>query len=969
MRAPSAQPDTPATGARPTTAELHTPASIAVDPNGNLLIADSLNSAVRLVNATTGDISTIAGQGPSHAGYSGDGGAATTADLDEPGDIAVDPLGNVYISDTLNGRVREVSGVTGDISTVAGTGAASVSDNGGSATEAGVPGPIGIGVSATGHFVLAETFQEVVRGVNDAHPGSPTAMSLPNTTSDTSHVWSYRYDAEGNVISSTDHYGDTTAIGYNGQGLPVITVPPNGTAASDPYTYATTTTYDALGDVTSSTSPPTSAAPAGVTTTSTYNHDQKATKVVNNAGNTTTSTYDATDRLCWTIAKSEASPTCGSPPSGATVYGYDSHGNVDSVTNGDTKTIALAHTDPAYPTKVTKQTRPDGSNSTTYSYDADGNLTKTTDALGNVVSDGYDADNRPWYVYAGTTSAACGSAPGGAITYSYNTNGQRSQMVDASGTTTYTYDNAGRVASVQLVSGSTTFTTGYKYNDAGDPTCIAYPLAASSCGSSASRTNPIVQRGYDDADRLVSVADWLGNTTDFTLNANGATTKVTYPTGTGGTGLKATATLSYATTGALASDDLSAPGSTATSIAVTRNTLGLITSETTGPSAATYQAGTNRLTSMGSSGPTFGYDTAGQLCWSDSASGSGTCGSPPSGSGVTTYTYDSGGDGQLTKTNSGSGGSTITSFQDNADGERCWGTHTGTSSAACSAPPTTSSTYGWNGLGELCYTATSASGSCSSPPSGATTYTYNGNGLRATLTPVSGTPLRFLWDTVTNGATTPELLSDATTAYIYGPNLMGQGSAPIEQIALPLSTGNPSYLFSDPQGVNTLFSPSGTKENGYTYTTYGKRTAMATPTGATPFGFQGGYSDASGLEYLVHRYYTPKVGQFLSVDPTVLKTVQAYAFARDDPVNQTDPNGRCSGGCPGFKTFGDRVFATAFSVFAGIASAVAIFGVFSAVEVIPTIVAIVAAALAFGSAAYGTYEAACKTGYVTPHYL
>jgi RHS repeat-associated protein len=166
--------------------------------------------------------------------------------------------------------------------------------------------------------------------------------------------------------------------------------------------------------------------------------------------------------------------------------------------------------------------------------------------------------------------------------------------------------------------------------------------------------------------------------------------------------------------------------------------------------------------------------------------------------------------------------------------------------------------------------------------------------MRTMLTPAAGTPQRFVWDTVTNGSTVPQLLSDSTTAYIYGPNTNGAGSAPIEQIAMPLATGAPSYLFSDPQGVRTLFSTTGAKENGYTYSAYGERATGATPTGSTPFGFEGGYTDPSGLEYLVHRYYTPKVGQFLSVDPTVLRTVQAYAYANDDPVNMSDASGMCS---------------------------------------------------------------------------
>jgi trimeric autotransporter adhesin len=116
-------------GGLATSAEIAYPPGMAVDSFGNIYIADTANNRIRKVTASTGDISTVAGNGT--AGYSGDGGLATSAKLNWPESVAVDTSGNLYIADTDNNRVRKVTASTGYISTVAGTGAAGDSGNGG----------------------------------------------------------------------------------------------------------------------------------------------------------------------------------------------------------------------------------------------------------------------------------------------------------------------------------------------------------------------------------------------------------------------------------------------------------------------------------------------------------------------------------------------------------------------------------------------------------------------------------------------------------------------------------------------------------------------------------------------------------------------------------------------------------------------------------------------------------------------
>jgi hypothetical protein len=165
------------------TATLRYPGGAAFDQAGNLVVADSGNDAVRVVAAatgtfygqamTTGDIYTVAGTG--HAGFSGDGGPATAAQLNQARSVAVDGAGNLVIADTRNNRVRVVAAsagtfygqamAAGDIYTVAGTGEHGDSGNRGPATAARLTGPAGVAVDAAGNLVIADTGNSRIRVV------------------------------------------------------------------------------------------------------------------------------------------------------------------------------------------------------------------------------------------------------------------------------------------------------------------------------------------------------------------------------------------------------------------------------------------------------------------------------------------------------------------------------------------------------------------------------------------------------------------------------------------------------------------------------------------------------------------------------------------------------------------------------------------------------------------------------------
>lgn len=150
-------------GGQATTAELNGPFNLCVDNSGNLLIPDRNNERVRMVNAS-GIISTIAGNGV--LGYSGDGGPATAAELYWPEDVATDVSGNLYITDHKNSVIRKVN-TSGIITTIAGKGGVhGYSGDGGQATAAELYTPIALTVDASGNIYITDAANYVIRRIN-----------------------------------------------------------------------------------------------------------------------------------------------------------------------------------------------------------------------------------------------------------------------------------------------------------------------------------------------------------------------------------------------------------------------------------------------------------------------------------------------------------------------------------------------------------------------------------------------------------------------------------------------------------------------------------------------------------------------------------------------------------------------------------------------------------------------------------
>ena len=149
-------------GAVATAAALYRPVGVTIDAAGNIYIADTGNNRIRLV--TDGVIYTIVGTGI--VGNSGDGGQATAATLHNPYGVAVDSYGNVYVSDNLNNRIREVAAGVEIITTIAGNGLGSYLGDGWVPTSAEFHNPYGIAIDANGTIYVADCNNERIRRFN-----------------------------------------------------------------------------------------------------------------------------------------------------------------------------------------------------------------------------------------------------------------------------------------------------------------------------------------------------------------------------------------------------------------------------------------------------------------------------------------------------------------------------------------------------------------------------------------------------------------------------------------------------------------------------------------------------------------------------------------------------------------------------------------------------------------------------------
>lgn len=189
--APSACGD----GGAATSAQLNVPSGVAVDGSGNIYIADTFDNRIREVVASSGVIQAFAGTGTACSGSScGDGGAATSAKLNYPIGVAVDGNGNVFIGDAKDAVVREVTAFDGHIQTVAGSYKRGFSGDGGAATSARLAGPYGVAFDASGNLLISDSPGWRIRKVTNvagtdftitASALSPASVSAGGTSTST----------------------------------------------------------------------------------------------------------------------------------------------------------------------------------------------------------------------------------------------------------------------------------------------------------------------------------------------------------------------------------------------------------------------------------------------------------------------------------------------------------------------------------------------------------------------------------------------------------------------------------------------------------------------------------------------------------------------------------------------------------------------------------------------------------------
>jgi len=214
-----------------TRAELNGPTGVRLDAAGNLYISDSNNSRVRKVTPG-GIISTFAGTGT--GGYNGDGIAATSAELNDPNGIATDASGNVYIADFSNHRVRKVN-AAGIISTIAGDGTDGFSGDGGPAIDAEFNSPTDVALDGSGNVYITDNNNDRIRKVDTSGIittfagtgyGGYNGDGIAATTADLYAPDRVAVDSAGNVYIS--EYGNNRIRKVNSSGI-ISTIAGNGT--------------------------------------------------------------------------------------------------------------------------------------------------------------------------------------------------------------------------------------------------------------------------------------------------------------------------------------------------------------------------------------------------------------------------------------------------------------------------------------------------------------------------------------------------------------------------------------------------------------------------------------------------------------------------------------------------------------------------------------------------------------------
>jgi len=211
-------------GGPATSAQLALPSGVFVDSLDNIFIADNSNQRIREVVAATGTIQTVAGNGTS--GFSGDGGPATSAQLDFPAGVFIDSLGDIFIADEGNNRIRAVVAATGDIQTVAGSATEGFSGDGGPATNAQLSlytglVPVGLWADALGNLFFSDTQNRRIRSIADIASVAEARLSSSSLT------------FSGQIVSATSQAQTITITNGGNSALTITGAGITGTNSGD----------------------------------------------------------------------------------------------------------------------------------------------------------------------------------------------------------------------------------------------------------------------------------------------------------------------------------------------------------------------------------------------------------------------------------------------------------------------------------------------------------------------------------------------------------------------------------------------------------------------------------------------------------------------------------------------------------------------------------------------------------------
>jgi len=241
-------------------AQLLQPTGVTTDAAGNIYFAEFGNNRIRKVAASTGIITTVAGNGTQ--GYSGDNGPATSASLALPASVAVDQNGNLYIADSLNNRIRKVDG-NGVITSVAGNGVAGYAGDNGPASSAQLSLPRGVSLDAKGNLLIADYGNFVIRQVatsgvittiaggkvptmGNNGPATSALFSQPSGIAVDSSGNLYVADSYNQVVRKKDAVtGIITIVAGGGTGNPGDGGPATGATLGMPSAVA----FDAAGNL------------------------------------------------------------------------------------------------------------------------------------------------------------------------------------------------------------------------------------------------------------------------------------------------------------------------------------------------------------------------------------------------------------------------------------------------------------------------------------------------------------------------------------------------------------------------------------------------------------------------------------------------------------------------------------------------------------------------------------------------